>query len=65
MLRELCDAIRKGRSLKIISPYGLPKDEFVSITIYEMLGIVVNNLVSIYQSSGYKTVQLNALNNQG
>ena len=29
-----------------------------------MLGNVVNNLVSTYQLSGYKTVQWNATNNQ-
>ena len=30
-----------------------------------MLGNVVNNLVSANQSSGYKSVQWNATNNQG
>ena len=30
-----------------------------------MLGNVVNNLVNSNQSSGYKTVQWNATNNQG
>ena len=45
--------------------FDLPKDEFVSITIYDMLGNVVNNLVNTYQSSGYKSVQWNATNNQG
>jgi len=45
--------------------YDLPEDSFVSITIYDMLGNVVNNLVNTNQSSGYKTVQWNATNNQG
>ena len=30
-----------------------------------MLGNVINNLVTIKQSSGYKSVQWNATNNQG
>ena len=45
--------------------YDLPKDEFVSITIYDLLGNVINNLVNTNQSSGYKSVQWNATNNQG
>ena len=45
--------------------YDLPKDLFVSITIYDMLGNVVNNLVNTNQSSGYKSVQWDATNNQG
>ena len=43
--------------------YDLPKDSFVSITIYDMLGNVVNNLVNTNQSSGYKSVQWNAKDN--
>ena len=45
--------------------YDLPEDSFVSITIYDMLGNIVNNLVNTNQSSGYKSVQWNATNNQG
>ena len=45
--------------------YDLLEDSYVSITIYDLLGNVVNNLVNTYQSSGYKTVQWNATNNQG
>ena len=45
--------------------YDLPKDSFVSITIYDMLGNVVNNLVNTKQSSGYKSVQWNATDNIG
>ena len=43
--------------------YDLPEDSFVSITIYDMLGNVVNNLVNANQSSGYKTVQWNGKDN--
>jgi len=50
--------------LTIIS-YELLQDSYVSVTIYDMLGNVINNLVSINQSSGYKSVQWNATNNQG
>ena len=45
--------------------YDLPKESFVNITIYDILGNVVNNLVNANQSSGYKSVQWNATNNQG
>ena len=45
--------------------YDLPEDSFVSITIYDMLGNVVNNLVNTKQSSGYKSVQWNATDNLG
>ena len=45
--------------------YDLPEDLFVSITIYDMLGNVVKNLVNTKQSSGYKSVQWNATDNLG
>ena len=45
--------------------YNLPKGSYVRIIIYDMLGNVVNNLVNTNQSSGYKSVQWNATNNQG
>ena len=45
--------------------YELPEDSFVGVTIYDMLGNVVYNLVNTNQSSGYKSVQWNATNNQG
>ena len=42
--------------------YDLPEDGLVNITIYDMLGNVVNNLVNTNQSSGYKSIQWNATN---
>ena len=45
--------------------YDLSKDEWVTITIYDLLGNVVNNLVNGNQSSGYKSVQWNGTNDQG
>ena len=45
--------------------YDLPQDSFVRVTVYDMLGNIVNNLVNTKQSSGYKSVQWNATNNQG
>ena len=45
--------------------YDLLEDSFVSITIYDMLGNIVNNLVKTNLSSGFKSVQWNATNNQG
>ena len=40
--------------------YDLLEESFVNITIYDMLGNVVNNLVNTKQSFGYKSVQWNA-----
>ena len=45
--------------------YDLSNESFVDITIYDMLGNVVNNLVNTSQSYGYKSIQWNATNNQG
>tara|TARA_B100000886_G_scaffold244436_1_gene171765 strand:+ start:1015 stop:4017 length:3003 start_codon:yes stop_codon:yes gene_type:complete len=45
--------------------YELPEDSFVDVTVYDMLGNVVNNLVNTDQSSGYKSIQWDATNNQG
>ena len=45
--------------------YELLQESYVNITIYDMLGNVVNNLVNANQSSGYKSVQWNATNNVG
>ena len=44
--------------------YDLSKNGLVTITIYDILGNVVKNLVNTYQSSGYKSIQWNATNNQ-
>ena len=45
--------------------YDLPKEAFVSIAIYDMLGNEVKNLVSTNQSPGFKSIQWNSTNNQG
>ncbi len=45
--------------------YEIPEDSFVDVTVYDMLGNVVNNLINTNQSSGYKSVQWDATNNQG
>ena len=45
--------------------YELPSDGLVNITIYDMMGRVVNALVNGSQTAGYKSVQWNATNNQG
>ena len=41
------------------------QDSYVSVTIYDMLGNVINHLISTNQSSGFKSVQWDATNNQG
>ena len=45
--------------------YYLPEDAFVNITIYNMLGRIVSNLVSLQQSSGYKSIEWDATNSLG
>jgi hypothetical protein len=45
--------------------YDLPEDSFVKITVYDILGNVVNNILNQKEESGYKLVQWNAINNQG
>ena len=45
--------------------YDLQESGLVNITIYDMLGNVVNDLLNKNQNSGYKSVLWNATNNQG
>lgn len=45
--------------------YDLPENSYVSITIYDMLGNVVNDLINKNQNFGSKSVQWNSTNNQG
>ena len=45
--------------------YDLPQDSFVRVTVYDMLGNIVNNLVNTNQSSGFKSIQWDATNNHG
>ena len=45
--------------------YDLPEDAMVNITIYDMMGRIVSNLVSSQQNAGYKSIQWDATNNTG
>ena len=45
--------------------YDLSKESFVDITIYDMFGNVVHNFVNANEFPGYKSIQWNAINNQG
>ena len=45
--------------------YELHEASYVDVTVYDILGNVVNNLVNANQSSGFKSIQWNATNNQG
>ena len=45
--------------------YELPKDSFVRITIYNMMGKIIKYLVNNRQTAGYRSVQWNATNNEG
>ncbi|MBT7945923.1 MAG: T9SS type A sorting domain-containing protein, partial [Candidatus Marinimicrobia bacterium] len=45
--------------------YDLPEDVMVNITIYDMMGRIVSNLVSSQQNAGNKSIQWDATNNAG
>ena len=45
--------------------YIIPDDDIVKITIYDMLGNEIKNLINTKQSSGFKSIQWNATNNLG
>ena len=45
--------------------YDLSKESFVDITVYDMLGNVVHDLVSANESPGHKSIQWDATNNKG
>ena len=48
-----------------IVEYTIPDDDLVKITIYDMLGNEIKNLINTKQSSGFKSIQWNATNNLG
>jgi len=45
--------------------YDLPIDSEVKITIFNIVGEVVTNLINTHQKSGYKSIQWNATNDKG
>ena len=45
--------------------YNFPEDALVNITIYDMMGRVVSNLVNSQQRVGHKSVRWNGTNNTG
>ena len=45
--------------------YDLPKDGFVNVTIYDVMGKPVKYLVNSRQNSGFKSIQWDATNNSG
>ncbi len=44
--------------------YDLPENGLVNITIYDMMGRIVKNLVSSQQNAGYKSISWNATNDR-
>ena len=44
--------------------YVIPADGFVDVTIFDMMGREIKNLVSSKQSNGYKSIRWDATNNQ-
>ena len=45
--------------------YKLTEQAFVKVTIYDVLGKVINTLVNKYQNVGYKSVEWNGRDNKG
>ena len=45
--------------------YAIPKIATVKITVYDVLGNIIKNILNKEQSPGFKTVQWDATNNQG
>ena len=45
--------------------YELPENSHVNITIFDILGNMVYDLVSQKESAGYKTIEWRATNDQG
>ena len=45
--------------------YDLPEDNFVMLTVYDMLGRMVVQLVNTTQEAGFKSVQWNAKDSMG
>jgi len=45
--------------------YNLPQELFVNITIYDLMGNTVKEIVNQLESSGFKSVQWNGINNKG
>ena len=45
--------------------YELPNNEYVSITIYDVMGHEINSLINSNQEAGYKSVYWNATNHLG
>ena len=44
--------------------YDLPNNSFVSLTVYDMMGRVVKNLIKRTQVAGFQSVQWDATNNK-
>jgi len=45
--------------------YNLPESQMVNITIYDMMGRKVRDLINRKEIAGYKSIEWNAKNNQG
>ena len=45
--------------------YDLPENGFVNITIYDIMGKPVKDLVNSQQNAGFKSIQWDATNNRG
>ena len=45
--------------------YDLPKNEFVDIIIYDLMGRKIKSLFNTYQNAGYRSVNWNSGNDSG
>ena len=45
--------------------YSLPQDQMVTITIYDMMGRTVRNLINRQETAGYKSIEWDSANDVG
>ena len=46
-------------------PYDLPEDAFVTLIVYDMLGVEIIQLVNTTQQAGFKSIKWDATDNVG
>ena len=72
VLTGTCDGVNSDGHCSTINVWyvykgrdKLPENVMVNITIYDMMGRVINNLVASKESSGFKSAQWKAVDNFG
>tara|TARA_X000000950_G_C13822920_1_gene622685 strand:- start:286 stop:1467 length:1182 start_codon:yes stop_codon:yes gene_type:complete len=62
---NLSDPFPNPFNSNVVLNYNLSKKSMVKITIYDLIGVAVKNLVNEVQNEGNKFIRWNATNNQG